>query len=168
MTMVIDLDNSYLERLFSDFPRLDATPLPFVPTSKACVVYNCFAWALEIDDRPVDHFHWWPVGCKRHGGIPAYLHCFSVFGYEPCTSSSLEEGCVKIALYAKDGMASHAARQLTNGKWTSKLGKMIDLEHELEDLEGECYGKVLEYLRRASDLVVDPLTVLSPHYYRSP
>lgn len=39
------------------------------------------------------------------------------------------------------GIPSHAARQLPNGRWTSKCGQAEDIEHDLRDLEGRLYGK---------------------------
>jgi hypothetical protein len=50
---------------------------------------------------------------------------------------------------ATDGEPTHAARQLPNGKWTSKLGRWQDIEHELDGLVGEMYGTVKQILKRA-------------------
>jgi hypothetical protein len=46
------------------------------------------------------------------------------------------------------GIPTHAARQLTSGAWTSKLGNAADIEHELRALEGEIYGVVALILKR--------------------
>jgi hypothetical protein len=41
------------------------------------------------------------------------------------------------------------ARQLSNGKWTSKLGQDEDIEHEnLEGLVGEIYGSVVCIMKK--------------------
>ena len=46
-------------------------------------------------------------------------------------------------------MYTHAARQLPNGKWTSKLGRDIDIEHDsVDDIAGSVYGEVLRLMRR--------------------
>jgi hypothetical protein len=46
-------------------------------------------------------------------------------------------------------MWTHAARQLDNGKWTSKLGQLEDIEHEsLEALSGAVYGSVVQVLKK--------------------
>lgn len=43
----------------------------------------------------------------------------------------------------------HAARQQPSGVWTSKLGQMEDIEHNmLEALRGDVYGRVGLILRR--------------------
>lgn len=47
-----------------------------------------------------------------------------------------------------NGTPTHAARQLENGKWTSKLGQLEDIEHELDGLVGDKYGIVVTILRR--------------------
>lgn len=78
---------------------------------------------------------------------------FALFGYLPCAEEDVEEGFEKVALFAdSSGNPKHAARQLTTGRWTSKLGRMEDIEHELRDLEGAIYGSVVLILKR-------PLTV---------
>jgi hypothetical protein len=54
---------------------------------------------------------------------------------------------------ATDGEPTHAARQLPNGKWTSKLGRWQDIEYELDGLVGKMYGTVTvnQILKRAID-----------------
>ena len=54
-------------------------------------------------------------------------------------------------MYAnEEGSPTHFSRQLPNGNWTSKLGELIDVEHEnLDCLEGtEGYGKVVLILKK--------------------
>jgi len=43
----------------------------------------------------------------------------------------------------------HAARQLPEGRWTSKLGELEDIEHALHDLTGTVYGSVVLVMKRA-------------------
>jgi len=58
-------------------------------------------------------------------------------------------GAGRVALYAAaDGVPTHAARQLSGGRWSSKLGRGQDIEHDLRALEGADYGKVVQLLRR--------------------
>lgn len=51
-------------------------------------------------------------------------------------------------IYTKDGSPTHAARQLPNGKWSSKLGPDADISHEISALDGPCYGGVEVVMRR--------------------
>lgn len=61
----------------------------------------------------------------------------------------MEQGYEKVALYVDhDGKPTHAARQLPTGRWTSKLGKIEDIEHELEGIAGSVYGSVAKILKR--------------------
>ena len=70
-----------------------------------------------------------------------------------CPAADLEPGVEKIALYANAvGKPTHGARQLANGRWTSKLGKREDIEHALHDLEGELYGTVVRIMKRPRPL----------------
>jgi hypothetical protein len=44
---------------------------------------------------------------------------------------------------------THAARQLSNGCWTSKLGKLNDIQHGTpESIEGTEYGIVYCFMKR--------------------
>lgn len=131
-----------------DFPRLDKSTRPASPPTK---IYNCIAWALGVTDR-----WWWPgrldaywlPGCPEQPSIPAFKALFAIFRYKPCADGRLESGYEKLALYAKGNEPTHAARQLRNGRWTSKCGANVDIEHKVKDLEGPKYGKVIMYFRR--------------------
>ena len=56
----------------------------------------------------------------------------------------------KIAIYVNpDGKPTHAARQLSSGQWTSKLGQLEGIEHNiLEGLTGSEYGTVAVMMKR--------------------
>jgi len=66
---------------------------------------------------------------------------FSGLGFELCDNGVLEAGFAKIALYAKGGEFMHVALQSPQGKWSSKIGGLEDIEHDtLEVLQGDAYG----------------------------
>jgi hypothetical protein len=79
----------------------------------------------------------------------ALLAALQSLGFEGCDSRSVEAGYEKVAIYAtSDGEYTHAARQLTDDRWASKLGEWQDIEHDtLEALEGTSYGTVRFVLR---------------------
>jgi len=138
------------------FPRLAAAPYRI--TSPRTRDYNCIAWAMEdtlqwwwpAGDPDNDAF-FWPAGLSREETLDAFLALFSSFGYVVCVSEALEAGCSKIALFANaNQVPTHAARQLPSGLWTSKLGVLEDIEHNLHDLAGIFYGSVVKVLRRPS------------------
>lgn len=116
------------------------------PKSKG---YNCIAWAAGDNGRwwwpsPVGY---WPVGNVAET-IEAFVEAFGTLGYQPCTSASLELGYDKVALYADGSRPTHMARQLPDGRWTSKCGRLEDITHSLADLEGGSYGTVTLMMRR--------------------
>lgn len=44
---------------------------------------------------------------------------------------------------------THVARQLTDGKWTSKLGQLEDIVHSTVDaIAGSDYGEVIQFMKR--------------------
>ena len=67
----------------------------------------------------------------------------------------MEEGYEKVAVYSdKSGSPKHVSRQKADGIWTSKLGRLEDIEHHgPEDLEGGLYGSVAVFMRRRPLLV---------------
>ena len=104
---------------------------------------------------------WWPVGEETEGvfwpeGVPrietleAFIVAFHTEGYTPCEDGELEEGFEKIALYVDaDGKPAHAAKQLSSGSWTSKLGEWEDIEHKtLDSISCPTYGIAISFLRR--------------------
>jgi hypothetical protein len=124
-------------------------------TSAATIQYNCLAWALGItwawfqhDERTAGYY--WPPGIKREWTFTAIREIFSLHGYDQETNAQLEPGWDKVAFYLdSDGIPQHFARQLENGKWTSKLGDLIDVEHDdLECLVCPLYGGLGPILKR--------------------
>ncbi len=77
------------------------------------------------------------------------MEAFRFLGYEECDDGTLEAGFEKLALNGSAMMYTHAARQLPDGKWTSKLGQLQDITHsKTEAIEGGDYGEVVQYMRR--------------------
>jgi hypothetical protein len=140
-----------MERLEALFPRLRGTAYRI--TSSATDVYNCIAWA----GGDTEHWWWpddpartyWPPGVPRQETLEAFRDAFATLCYVVCEHAELEPGFEKIALFAEeDGTPTHAARQLRDGTWTSKLGMSEDIQHALEDLTGTLYGSVVLVLKR--------------------
>ena len=122
-------------------------------TSERSLNYNCIAWAAAEQDRwwwpDRQGQYYWPAHAPREESLRAFLIAFGTLGYEPCDSDQLEDGFEKVAIFAgPDGRPTHAARQLSNGWWTSKLGRMEDIQHALAGLHGDSYGRVAQVLRR--------------------
>lgn len=116
--------------------------------------YNCIAWAAGDKEK------WWDPsgvgGTYWPPGLPVgnfatseysqhYIEAFRSIGYEECISTDIEEGFEKVAVFE----VAHAARQLPDGRWASKLGVSEDIEHnDLGSIEGGCYGRVISVMRR--------------------
>jgi hypothetical protein len=135
------------------YPNLALTE--YTVTSPKSQEYNCFAWVAGDQERwwqptPEDEFYW-VSGVPMEETLSAYIQAYQTLDYAICDSAILETGYEKIALYVNDeGIPTHAAKQLLTGKWSSKLGWLEDIEHELEGLTGEQYGKVGQVLKRSS------------------
>jgi hypothetical protein len=135
------------------FPRL--TPHNHHPTSPAGSDYNCIAWSAG------DVEHWWQPGVywplpasPQDYGIGVLEQLFKSLGYEDCgMHSSLEPGFEKVALFGQSLFYTHAARQLPNGEWTSKLGKAEDIQHLTpRDVAGGIYGEVVQIMKRPTSV----------------
>ena len=127
----------------------------FQITSESTPQYNCFAWALGEDSLWMDPdplFGHWPEDIPSDATVNSFIELFRSAGYELCDDGNLEAGCEKIAIYALNDSPTHAARQLENGQWTSKLGKYEDIVHSTPDeLQGEfdyAYGRVAVFMVR--------------------
>src|SRR5207249_2060929 len=93
---------------------------------------------------------YWPTGLQRTVALSAFVAMFESLGYKLSESEGVESNLVKIAIYAADdGRPTHAARQLSSGRWSSKLGQLEDIEHDsLATLEGQAYGSVAHIMKR--------------------
>ena len=132
----------------SAFPRLTAANHEI--TSAPDVGYNCIAWAAGDSTRWWQPGFFWPLEAPRHEcGIGTLEAAFQSLGFEECSDGALEAGFEKVALYGAGLMYTHAARQLPDGAWTSKLGKSEDIRHDSPDaIAGGVYGEVVEFMRR--------------------
>ena len=134
------------QRLIGAFPKLAETN--FEVTSEQTDRYNCIAWAAG------DNQYWWWPGRFWPKEVPsavtktAFVKAFEQRGYSECAGPEFEQGYEKICLYTKLGRPTHAARQLPDGSWTSKLGIQVDISHELEGLRGNRYGRPSVYMKR--------------------
>lgn len=114
-------------------------------TSCETGAYNCIAWSIQPGDErnwwPYDENYHWPSEVPREETVAAFIQLYQFHGFEVCTDDCLEAGFEKVALYVEqaDGksLPTHAARQLPNGLWTSKLGEWEDISHRsVTALEG--------------------------------
>ncbi len=144
-----------LERLF---PAL--ADGGYVVSSPEATSYNCVAWAVGESHRWWQPGIYWPI--PSGDDLATLVALFTSMGYAPCDGDGLEPGHEKVALYADDlGDWTHAARQLPDGWWTSKLGQGVDIRHRTSQaLIGEVYGAVRAIMKRATSEVARDTCVL--------
>lgn len=135
------------------FPALTSDSL-FEITSAETDDYNCIAWACGRNDLWIwpplpgitpDTNEYWPEDVPQDIEISSFIKLFQHFGFELCEDDELEVGYTKVALYAytDSTICSHAARQLSDGTWTSKLGTSNDIRHSKpQSISGPFYGNV--------------------------
>jgi hypothetical protein len=137
--------------MFRGLPHLLAG-VNFTETSPADDLYNCIAWSVGDQSR----WWWphpdayWPPGVPMEQTRAAFIQAYATLGFAECADGSMEADFEKIAIYGDADGPQHTARQLPDGRWTSKLGHYEDITHDdLESLYDSIYGRVICFMRRA-------------------
>ena len=140
------------ELIESAFPHI--TDSGYSIDSPETAEYNCIAWAAADTETfwwP-DNTCYWPPGTPREATKDAFVKAFETLGYRCCGNDLHEEGYEKIAIYVDPaGKPTHVARQLSSGRWTSKLGKKEDVEHALDAFKDSIYGDVHVIMKRPKE-----------------
>ena len=129
-------------------------------TDKTAVPYNCIAFAADVQDEwwePDAQGNWaWPIA-KREFTLECYAEAYRSKGYEDCDNKDVEAGYEKIAIYTLNNIPTHAAKQLPDGRWKSKLGQREDIEHNTtEALENPQYGAAQKFMKRKLQVTASP------------
>ena len=95
--------------------------------------YNCFAFAVHDTGQYWQKLsvngYYWPL--ERDDRLEDWVRASGLNNFEPTDNWDLEDGFEKVCIYVNAaGSPEHVARQLESGKWTSKIGKLEDIEHE--------------------------------------
>jgi hypothetical protein len=114
----------------------------------------------------VNQYFYWPPTVARAYTLQAYVAAYVMEGFQACTAGDYELRFEKIVLFVDPaGMPTHAARQLENGRWTSKLGPEADIEHEdPQALIGNEYGQPVLFMRRPRPTWRRPLALAKRAY----
>lgn len=123
-------------------------------SSPCTTTYNCIAWAAHITDRWLWPAHpFWPYALNNNKSVLIHLiRFFESHGYERCDDCKLEIDFEKIAIFTNEGEPTHAARQLPNGCWTSKIGAYEDIVHlYVDDVGGPFYGRPDIFMKRSRE-----------------
>ena len=144
---------SWADLLVEEFPNLASEG--FETVGQASELYNCIAYAAGDTTKwwwP-DGINYWPTGATPDNRMESLTEAFAAMGYEQCQNSDAEEGCQKVALYGFRDRFEHAALQMPNGRWRSKMGQGPVIEHRSpESLSGGIYGNPTSYMRRVLNL----------------
>jgi hypothetical protein len=133
----------------AQFPHLGN----WVETSSATTDYNCYAFAVGDQERWWDPLpapgYYWPDVPLNHR-VSTFVEIYKGYGFEPCADGTLEPGVEKIVIYENEsGGCDHVARQLPDGRWTSKIGPDEDISHESPaSLSGDFYGRSVHFMAR--------------------
>ena len=137
------------QALIAAFPKLSSEDFQIVdqPSRR----YNCIAYAAGDTTEwwwP-DGINYWPPWATRDNRMGSLKEVFAGLGYDPCDDSDAEDGYQKVALYEVWGKFEHAAAQMPNGRWRSKMGRGPVIEHRSpESLSGGMYGDATNTMRR--------------------
>jgi hypothetical protein len=143
------------------FPNLNASNHRDIDPNPSNLTYNCLAWSLGINDDWFSSFdgRTWPGNAPQNDAfIMTIVIMYESRGFSLCGNDrSLEHGYDKIALYVKDDLFAHVARQSEDGKWTSKMGEGELIEHDVPEnlvegmfdgrIQGE-YGQLWKFMKR--------------------
>ena len=92
--------------------------------------------------------YYWPDSIPRRETLENYVAVFQELGFVECELPDFSPDEEKVAIFALNGRFTHVCRQLSNGRWTSKMGSEVDVEHELEAVSGGSYGNLHMTLRK--------------------
>lgn len=116
--------------------------------------YNCIAWAATDQmlwwwPDPTNQ-NYWPDGVSRTATVESFLAAYNTIGYQICDSFEMENGYEKIVIFVDaNNTPTHAARQISESAWTSKLGRSYDIAHGFSGLNGKDYGTPQVVMKRS-------------------
>jgi hypothetical protein len=129
---------------------------PATPPGGRTPRYNCYAFAAGDDTQrwepdPAEQYPWPPTAPRAWPyTVPLFIQGYQKERYEVCGDGLQERDYEKIVIYTDAlGIVKHAARQISDGRWTSKLGDAEDIIHETpQSLASPIYGQPVCYMRR--------------------
>ncbi|MBI4594952.1 MAG: hypothetical protein HY730_01065 [Candidatus Tectomicrobia bacterium] len=122
-------------------------------TSQETSNYNCIAWAAGDTEKwwwpDKNNLAYWPSHAPREENLEAFIKVYESLGYSNCSNMEYESGFEKIAIYIDTmGIPKHAAKQVDQTHWTSKLGRLEDIQHTLDGVSGSEYGYPSIFMKR--------------------
>lgn len=139
----------WVQELIRAFPYLTTENFEIVgpPSGR----YNCIAYAAGDTSKRWDNHlgRYWPPWATRSSSMQSLKEVFAGLQYEECQDGNHEAGYQKLALYEARGAMQHAAAQMPNGRWRSKMGSGPVIEHDSPaSLAAGPYGEPTAFMRR--------------------
>lgn len=130
------------------FPLL--TDYELIPNSES-MEYNCISHTLNINNDiswPFDNNNYWPV--SRNLTKESFDKFYEFHGFEKMNllDFSYDSKYIKVALYTNKGIPTHAAIQVDEFFWESKIGELGIIKHDLFEIEDNVYGEVAQIYRK--------------------
>lgn len=146
-----ELPRSLTERERSElsiyFPLLNIEEA--LVTGEATKQYNCISWSIGNTNT----WDWPPLmypEIPATESVRAYYRDRGYIEYEPKPNETLDNGTV--AYWQKDVTPKHASvlkSQNSYLSWESKLGTLVRIAHNRDELESDSYGKIVAYFVKA-------------------
>jgi hypothetical protein len=136
-------------------------------SSGQCAHYNCISHSVGTKLTYIwpdqGEQYAWPPDIDRKETVAAFIEFYRLCGFEPCSNASTEPGYEKVVIYELDGAVAHAALQLEDGHWTSKIGDLADIMHiNLQAGGGGLNGNPVQAVKRVRTGRPPPLPPLYP------
>ncbi len=91
----------------------------------------------------------WPEKLQRKPTIENFIVFYQMCGFCKADNFLLETGWEKIAIFEDMGEVAHAARQLEDGSWVSRIGDLVDVIHyDLDAVSGGANGLPCAVVKR--------------------
>ncbi len=138
-----------LSQIKKDYPNLSTANAELA--SKPDPYYNCAAFVVNVTNKK-----WWP------GGFDGYYWPINasnttadikrtfeeLYGWKSCANGNFERRYEKVVIFENNGVPTHLAKQIRDGRWVSKIGRWDDIKHTLEAVGGGDYGQPAVFLRK--------------------
>ena len=121
--------------------------------------YNCVSHTLNIKDKWIwpyleDEIYirkynsYWTV--KNEISKESFDEFYEYHGFEKLDLLDFfyDPKYIKVALYTNKGIPTHAAIQVDEFFWESKIGELGIIKHDLFEIEDDVYGKVTQIYKK--------------------
>jgi hypothetical protein len=115
--------------------------------------YNCISHTINIKDKnywPTNEY--WPT--NRDLSKSSFDEFYEYHGFKKLNylDISYDPNFIKVALYSKDGIPTHASIQIDGDFWESKIGQLGIIKHDLFEIEDSVYGEVTQIYRKPKEI----------------